>query len=188
MFTSAGQRNKRPADLLAFAVCFGLMASLAMPAAAGNDGAKTRGVHRPWLGPATVAEIIIDTTGLDTLERALESNGLVELFAGREPYTVFAPTNRAFAALGLMTDSDLSDLAEVLAYHVVPGRQTLRDVVTAGSLPTLLGEATLTGVADTGAFIIGSGNETPAAIVVEGIYASNGVVYVIDKVLLPPAQ
>jgi uncharacterized surface protein with fasciclin (FAS1) repeats len=140
--------------------------------------------HGYWRG-STVADIVINTHGLDTLEAALAANNLVELFEGRKRYTVFAPTNEAFEELGLTPESKLTDLEAVLGYHVVKGKLSLKEVVTAGELQMLLSGTTTTGVSSNGAFIQGTGNAEESIIVVKGIRARNGAVYVIDKVLLP---
>ncbi len=135
-------------------------------------------------GPS-IADIVINTDGLDTLEAALAANDLVGLFDGRKRFTVFAPTNEAFAELGLDENSDLSGLADVLGYHASKGDLSLEEVVTAGELQMLLSGTTMTGVSSDGAFIKGNSNPAAAVIVVEGLDARNGVVYVIDTVLLP---
>ena len=138
----------------------------------------------PSLKP-TVADVVVGTTGLDVLEAALSQNGLIEVLDGPDQYTLFAPTNSAFAKLGILTDSDLTDLSDLLGYHLTPSRRSLRDLATAGHIEMLLGGNAVTGLNSEGAFIIGNGNTEPAAIIVDGIQATNGVLYVIDAVLVP---
>lgn len=133
----------------------------------------------------TVADIIIDTEGLDTLEAALAANDLVELFDGCKRFTVFAPTNEAFADLGLDENSDFSGLGPTLGYHATKGRLSLRRVVGADALKMVLSGSTTTGVSSNGAVIKGTSNNVASLIVAEVLRAVNGNVYVIDRVLLP---
>ena len=125
-----------------------------------------------------------------TLVAAVEAAGLVETLQGEGPYTVFAPTDEAFAAaledLGLTAEELLADtetLTSILTYHVVEGEVPAADVVTLDGeeVPTVNG-ATVT---------IGVDGDTvtvnDATVIATDIFATNGVIHVIDSVLLPPA-
>ncbi|MCU0261298.1 MAG: fasciclin domain-containing protein, partial [Ilumatobacteraceae bacterium] len=128
---------------------------------------------------------------LSTLVAALDAAGLVETFADCEggPFTVFAPTNDAFAAaleaLGLTAEQLLADtetLTTVLTYHVVEGAVDAATVVTLDSATTLQGEDIAIAVEGDTVVLNDSVN-----VVTTDIEACNGIVHVIDGVLLPPS-
>lgn len=136
-------------------------------------------------GDQSIADIATGSDDFSTLVAAADAAGLVGTLADCEgdPITVFAPTNAAFDALpeGVL-DAALADpdglLTTVLTYHVVPGTVLAEDVVGLSSAPTLQGEE----IAVDGTVLNGSVN-----IVETDITACNGVVHVIDGVLLPPS-
>ena len=119
-----------------------------------------------------------------TLVAAVAAAGLVETLQGEGPFTVFAPTNEAFAALpaGLVDKLLLPEnkdlLVKILTYHVVSGAVLAADV-TAGDVPTVEGQS-ITITTDMGVKVNG------ANVVATDIVASNGVIHVIDAVILPP--
>ena len=120
-----------------------------------------------------------------TLAKALTAAGLVETLQGAGPFTVFAPTDAAFAKLpagaleGLLADK--AKLRQVLLYHVVPGKVMAADVAKVTSAKTVAGPSVKVMVHG-GAPMIDNANVVKA----DGA-ASNGVIHVIDTVLLPPA-
>ena len=125
-----------------------------------------------------------------TLVAAVEAAGLVETLQGDGPFTVFAPTDEAFAAalddLGLTAEELLADtetLTSILTYHVVEGEVPAADVVTLDGeeVPTVNGATILVGV-DGDAVTV---NDIP--VVATDVFATNGVIHVIDGVLLPPS-
>lgn len=136
----------------------------------------------------TIADIAAGDANFSTLVTALSAAGLVETFADPTagPFTVFAPTNDAFAALpagaldGLLADP-AGALTQVLQYHVVEGKVLAETVVTLDAATSLLGQDVTIAVVDGGVVLNGSVNVT-----VTDIEASNGVIHVIDAVLLPP--
>ena len=119
-----------------------------------------------------------------TLVAAVAAAGLVETLQGEGPFTVFAPTNDAFAALpaGLVDKLLLPEnkdlLVKILTYHVVSGTVLAADV-TAGEVPTVEGQ-NITITTDMGVQVNG------ATVTATDIIASNGVIHVIDAVILPP--
>ncbi len=140
------------------------------------------------LQPPSIAEIAAGDENFSTLVAALSAAGLVETFAGEGEFTVFAPTNAAFeaafAALGISAEDLLADtelLTSILTYHVVEGKLMAADVLEQNLLFTLNGAPALVYASDEGAFIQG------APISATDIEASNGVIHVIDAVILPPA-
>jgi uncharacterized surface protein with fasciclin (FAS1) repeats len=124
---------------------------------------------------------------LSTLVTAVSTAELVETLQGTGPFTVFAPTNAAFDALGddqvqsLLEPENRDQLTSVLTYHVVPGELTASDLSDGQTLDTVAGE-TLTVEIDGDQVTVGD-----ATVVEPNVEASNGVVHVIDAVLTPTA-
>ncbi|SEL70164.1 fasciclin domain-containing protein [Haloferax larsenii] len=150
---------------------------------AGGVGAASA---KPPRDGETIVDIAVNTPGFETLVAAVVEAGLVDALSGNRQLTVFAPTDDAFAALGVTKDNvgDIdfeaavgASLGEILTYHVIPGRRKAQSVVPVKKLPTLNGET----IAVDGTEL----NEGQAEIVATDIMASNGVVHVIDGVLLP---
>jgi uncharacterized surface protein with fasciclin (FAS1) repeats len=138
----------------------------------------------------TITDIVAGTEGFSTLLAAVEAAGLGETLAGDGPFTVFAPTDEAFAALPegaldeLLLPENVDQLTAILTYHVVPGEIMAADVMP-GDVQTVNG-ASFTISTDDGVVITdGQGGE--ATVIQTDIEASNGVIHVIDAVLLPPA-
>ena len=133
--------------------------------------------------PGTIVEVATEN-GFTTLVSAVEAAGLVETLNGEGPFTVFAPTDEAFAALPDSTlDSLLSDkdaLANILTYHVVSGDVKAADVVGLESADTVQGESIAITV--DGETVTLNGGATVTATDVE---ASNGTIHVIDTILTP---
>ncbi len=134
---------------------------------------------------STVVDVAVDNE-FDTLVAAVQAAGLVETLQGDGPFTVFAPTDEAFAALPEGTlESLLEDpeaLAEILTYHVVPGKVLAEDVVGLTSATSVQGSDIAIEIVDGGVVLNGSAN-----VVATDVEADNGVVHVIDAVILPPA-
>lgn len=132
----------------------------------------------------TIVDVAAGNPDFSTLVAAVEAAGLVETLSGTGPFTVFAPTNEAFEALPagvldtLLLPENKETLTKVLTYHVVPGEVT-SDLVTAGDVATVEG-STIAITTDGGVKI--NGTTTVTAVDVE---ASNGVIHVIDAVLIP---
>lgn len=136
----------------------------------------------------SIAEIAAGDETFSTLVTALSAAGLVETLSGEGEFTVFAPTNDAFAALPEGTlESLLEDpegaLTDVLLYHVVDGAVMAETVVGLEAATTLQGEDVAISVVDGSVFL----NET-VQVVTTDIEASNGVIHVIDGVILPPSM
>lgn len=133
----------------------------------------------------TIVDVAVEAGSFSTLVTAIQAAGLVDTLSSEGPFTVFAPTDDAFAALpeGLLdtvlADTDL--LTSILNYHVVAGNVTAADVVTLDSADTVQGEA-VTITVDDGSVLVNDAN-----VVQTDVDASNGVIHVIDAVLLPPS-
>ena len=121
-----------------------------------------------------------------TLTKALGSAGLVTTLQGKGPFTVFAPTDAAFAALpkgtveNLLKPENKAQLTRILTYHVVPG-SVLSTSLKSGDVKSVEGSSLKVAVS-TGKVTVSGAN-----VVKADIKASNGVIHVIDKVLMPPA-
>lgn len=131
----------------------------------------------------TIVDIAVENGNFKTLTTALTEAGLVETLSGEGPFTVFAPTDEAFAKLPAGTvESLLKDkekLTSILTYHVVPGKVMAADVVKLTSATTVQGQDVTVKV-EGGKVMIND-----AQVVTTDIEASNGVIHVIDTVILP---
>ena len=150
-------------------------------AAAGIAGAPARAAG------TDVVDTAIAAGQFKTLAAALDGAGLVATLKGPGPFTVFAPTDAAFAKLPAGTVDDLlrpenkARLAAILTYHVVPGRVMAADVAQLTEAKTVNGEMVKVR-ADGGSVMVNDAKVTAADVT-----ASNGVIHVIDTVMLPPA-
>ena len=135
--------------------------------------------------PGTIVEVAADAGSFTTLLAAAEAADLVSVLEGEGPYTVFAPTDEAFEKVDPATlEALLADpeaLADVLTYHVVAGEVT-SDMIEPGDVTTVNG-APLTISVDGSTVKVGDATVTTADVM-----ASNGVIHVIDTVLIPPAS
>jgi uncharacterized surface protein with fasciclin (FAS1) repeats len=139
--------------------------------------------------PKAASKDIVDTAvaagSFKTLAAALQAAGLVDTLKGKGPFTVFAPTDEAFAKLPAGTVEDLlkpenkEKLVAILTYHVVPGRDLASQVVKMSSAKTVNGQSL--------AISVNGGTVTVdnAKVVKTDIICSNGVIHVIDSVVLP---
>jgi uncharacterized surface protein with fasciclin (FAS1) repeats len=162
------------------------LASLAMVACGGDDD-EAAPTPIPTAPPAAASGDIIEVAtaagNFTTLARALEAAGLVETLKGDGPFTVFAPTDAAFAALpaGTLDDllADRDQLTKVLTYHVVAGKVTSDQVASLTQATTVEG-STLRIKVENGKVMIDDATVTTA-----DVEATNGVIHVIDRVLIP---
>lgn len=136
-------------------------------------------------GAATIVEIASANENLSTLVTALDAAGLVETLNSEGPFTVFAPTNEAFEALPegkleeLLKPENKMKLKSILTYHVVAGKVLSSDLEDGQVVTTVEGSEVTISIGDSGAMI----NE--AGISEADIEASNGVVHIINKVIMP---
>lgn len=158
--------------LLALAV----VAGAAMPATSAAQGGKD------------VVQVATEAGSFTTLVAAVQAAGLVETLKGEGPFTVFAPSDAAFEKLPPGTVEallqDRAALSSILTFHVVPGRIMAADIVSAGSAKprTVNGEMLDVQVRDGKVYVNG------AQVTTADVAASNGVIHVIDSVLLPPSN
>ena len=145
-----------------------------------------------WAGPAQAQDdedivgVAIGAGTFNTLVAAVQAAELVDVLKGEGPFTVFAPTDEAFAALpegtveSLLLPENKELLISILLYHVVSGSVLAADVVGLDSAATLNGASINISVSDSGVLI------NNANVVQADVAASNGVIHIIDAVLLPP--
>jgi uncharacterized surface protein with fasciclin (FAS1) repeats len=148
---------------------------IAAPAKAGNPGEKAG---------KDIVETAVAAGSFKTLATALQAAGLVETLKGEGPFTVFAPTDEAFAKIpkekleALLKDKDA--LTKVLLYHVVPGKVTAADVVKLTEAKTVQGSAIAISVKGKDVMV------NKAKVITADVMATNGVIHVIDSVIMPP--
>ncbi|WP_291782467.1 fasciclin domain-containing protein [Cecembia sp.] len=135
--------------------------------------------------PNTVVDIAVGSPDHTTLVAAVSAAGLVETLSGDGPFTVFAPTNAAFSALpdgtveSLLLEENKDQLTAVLTYHVVAGNVLSGDLSDGQVVTTLQGQELTVSIKDGKVMI------NDATVVAADLSGSNGVVHVIDSVLLP---
>lgn len=133
-----------------------------------------------------IVAVALNNGSFTILTELLETAGLVETLQGEGPFTVFAPTDEAFAALPegtleeLMKEENKDALIQILSYHVVPGSVTSIELAE-GEVQTVEGSPVMIKLGD--AVMVND-----ATVVTPDVEASNGVIHVIDKVILPPAN
>jgi uncharacterized surface protein with fasciclin (FAS1) repeats len=136
-------------------------------------------------GQKDIVDTAVAAGSFTTLAKALQAAGLVDTLKGKGPFTVFAPTDEAFAKLPAGTVEDLlkpenkAKLQAILTYHVVPGRVMASQVTGLTSAKTVNGQSLSVTVKDGGVKI------DDAKVVKTDIVTSNGVIHVIDSVVLP---
>jgi uncharacterized surface protein with fasciclin (FAS1) repeats len=130
-----------------------------------------------------IVDTAVEAGSFTTLAKALQTAGLVETLKGSGPFTVFAPTDEAFAKLPAGTVeallNDPEKLKQILLYHVVPGRVLAKDVVRIKSAKTVEGSSIRVTASKAGVMV------DNANVVKTDIITSNGVIHVIDQVILP---
>lgn len=162
--------------LTIFAFCASLLGAGAANAGHHNEGETTQ---------PNIVEVAAGNDDFSTLVAAIQAAGLVDVLTGEGPFTVFAPTNAAFAKLpegtveSLLEPANKQQLVDILTYHVVAGKVYAKDVVELTEATTVNGAAVSISVTDGGVQINNATVETT------DIKASNGVIHVIDTVILP---
>jgi uncharacterized surface protein with fasciclin (FAS1) repeats len=132
-----------------------------------------------------IVDTAVSAGSFKTLTTALEAAGLVETLKGKGPFTVFAPTDEAFAKLpegtlkSLLMPANKQKLKAILTYHVVAGNVKAADVIKLSSVKTLNGQSVTIKVVGGNVLING------ATVVKADIAATNGTIHVIDTVLMP---
>jgi uncharacterized surface protein with fasciclin (FAS1) repeats len=152
-----------------------------------NTASTTSTTTMTSAGSGTIAAVASGNADLSTLVAALKAGDLVTTLQGTGPYTVFAPTNAAFSDIQstvdmLLKPGNKKDLQQVLTYHVVPGTYTAANLKDGQKLKTVEGQDLTVSIKN------GVVKVNDATVEKTDITASNGVVHVINKVLVPPAN
>lgn len=178
------------------ALALGAMASVRVAAQMSEKTVTVGGA--PMYPSKNIIQNAINSKDHTTLAAAVKAAGLVETLEGAGPFTVFAPTNEAFAKLppgtvdNLLKPQNKPTLVKILTYHVVPGRMTaagLMKAIKAGEgmarLKTVAGEELTVKEAGPGKLSITDAKGDVAHVTIANVLQSNGVIHVIDTVLLP---
>lgn len=172
---------------MAIALVSSLCLGFASPVLASNCAKSTSNTQIQAQATETqnIVEVAVAAGSFKTLAAALEAAGLVEALSGQGPFTVFAPTDAAFAALPagtvetLLKPENKDKLVKILTYHVVAG-EIPSSKVKSGEVESLAGEEITITVKN------GKVKVNQAQVIQADIDASNGVIHVIDQVILPP--
>jgi transforming growth factor-beta-induced protein len=165
-------------------------ATTAAPATTPATAAPTTTASAMAEQPGTIVDVAVAAGDFTVLVEAVQAAGLVETLSGPGPFTVFAPTDAAFAdalkTLGITKEQLLADpanLKTILTYHVVAGQVMAADVMSMDGedVPTVAGPSVKVKINGSTVMI------NDATVTTADIAASNGVIHVIDKVLLPPS-
>lgn len=169
------------------ALVLGTVGAFTLPASAADD----MGASMPSTQPMAAEKDIVDTAvaagQFNTLAAALKAAGLVETLKGDGPFTVFAPTDAAFAKLPagtldmLLKPENKDKLKSILLYHVVPGKVTAEQVMGMSEAKTADDGKEVEIKMEDGKCMVGD-----ATVTKTDIMCSNGVIHVIDTVLMPP--
>ncbi|RHW17428.1 fasciclin domain-containing protein [Sphingomonas gilva] len=195
MIRNLGHAALAAIGALALGACSTTMADEGATAAAASANPMVGGAE--MLPTRTIVENASASADHTTLVAAVKAAGLVETLSGPGPFTVFAPTNAAFGRLApgtvdtLLKPENKATLVKVLTYHVVPGNISaaqLQQQITAGggtaTLTTVQGEP-LTARMETGAVMLTDVNGNKSYVTQADVRQSNGVVHVVNGVLLP---
>jgi uncharacterized surface protein with fasciclin (FAS1) repeats len=188
-------RKTLPAALAAVALGCSV---LAMTPALAQKKEQTVSVGGAPMYPSkTIVQNAVNSKDHTTLVAAVKAAGLVDTLSGPGPFTVFAPTNSAFAKLPagtvdtLLKPANKGKLVEVLTYHVVPGRLSAKDLMDAAKsnggkakFKTVEGEE-LTVASKGNVLTVWDSKVNTSRITIQNVFQSNGVIHVVDTVLLP---
>ncbi len=175
-------------------IAIGLLLTLALAAGCGDSNTSPN----PDQGQSnTIVDVAVGNDDFSILVAALTRADLVTTLQGAGPFTVFAPTNAAFEASGItladVESMDVDDLTQILLYHVISGASVGSSAVTAGPVDSAAEDTTGTWnlsliLGTTGGVTINGGNTQTggANVATADVAASNGVIHIIDRVLLPP--
>lgn len=167
---------------------FSLKTTLAAAALATAGSAAFAESHG---GMKTIVDIAAGNEDFETLVAAVTAAGLAETLAGEGPFTVFAPTDDAFAALPegtvetLLMPENKDQLTQVLLYHVVPGKVMSGDIAMGTMAAGTAAEGENVCITKGEGVMLDDGTGSMANVTAADIEASNGVIHVIDKVILP---
>jgi uncharacterized surface protein with fasciclin (FAS1) repeats len=185
--------------LVAAAAALALAAGTVMPVSAESMSEKTVEVGGAPMYPSkNIVQNAVNSKDHTTLVAAVKAAGLVDTLSGPGPFTVFAPTNEAFAKLpagtvdSLVKPENKATLTKILTYHVVPGRMSAVNLMKAvkdgggeAKLKTVSGDMLVVKQAGPGKLSVTDAKGDVAMVTIGDVMQSNGVIHVIDTVLLP---
>src|SRR5271154_3557538 len=184
--------------LIAAAAALALTAGVTAPLAAEMSEKTVNVGGAPMYPSKNIIQNAVNSKDHTTLVAAVKAAGLVDTLSGPGPFTVFAPTNEAFAKLpagtvdNLLKPENKATLTKILTYHVVPGRMTAVNLMKAvkdgeglAKLKTVEGEDLTVKQAGPGKLTITDAKGNVANVTIADVLQSNGVIHVIDTVLLP---
>jgi transforming growth factor-beta-induced protein len=178
-----GGANVTATDIEASNGVIHVVDAVILPPAEGEAMMEEEMMEEP-MAEMDIVDTAVAAGTFNTLAQLLTDAGLVETLKGEGPFTVFAPTDDAFAAVPAETlealAADNEQLVKVLTYHVVPGKVMAADVVNLSSADTVAGVPVAISVTDAGGVMVDNANVTAT-----DIEASNGVIHVIDAVIIP---
>jgi uncharacterized surface protein with fasciclin (FAS1) repeats len=185
-------------SLIAAVAAIALVAGAAAPLLADSMEKTVTVGGAPMYPSKNIVQNAVNSKDHTTLVAAVKAGGLVDTLAGPGPFTVFAPTNEAFAKLPagtvdtVLKPENKAMLVKILTYHVVAGRMTALDLMKAvkegggeAKLKTVAGETLTVKQAGPGKLTITDAKGDVAAVTIADVLQSNGVIHVIDTVLLP---
>ena len=184
--------------LMAAVAALALVAGAAAPLFAESAEKTVMVGGAPMYPSKNIVQNAVNSKDHTTLVAAVKAGGLVDTLAGPGPFTVFAPTNEAFAKLPagtvdtVLKPENKAMLVKILTYHVVAGRMTALDLMKAvkegggeAKLKTVAGETLTVKQAGPGKLTVTDSKGDVAAVTIADVLQSNGVIHVIDTVLLP---
>ncbi len=177
MSNSIAINNSNVMRILSGAIAASLLV-ISMIASAGEKKAESQ----------DIVDVAVANGSFNTLAAALKAGGLIDVLKGDGPFTVFAPTDEAFVKLpegtveNLLKPENIEQLKAVLTYHVVSGKVMAADVVKLDSATTVNGADVAISVQQQSVKV------NTATVVAADVMATNGVIHVIDTVILPPAS
>jgi uncharacterized surface protein with fasciclin (FAS1) repeats len=185
-----GTRGKLNLEVIEMNITTKFLTSITLFSFLSSAAAVNAGHHAAEEAVTTpnIVEVAASNTDFSTLVAAVLAADLADTLSGEGPYTVFAPTNEAFAKLPdgtvamLLLPENKDKLVAILTYHVVAGDVTAAEVVKLTEVTTLQGQTAAIVVTAAGVTING------ANVIITDIDASNGVVHVIDTVMIPPSK
>jgi uncharacterized surface protein with fasciclin (FAS1) repeats len=182
--------------MLALALTLGVVTPAATAGSMSTDNTVEVG-GAPMYPSKNIIDNAVNSKDHTTLVAAVKAGGLVDTLSGKGPFTVFAPTNEAFAALPsgtvqtLLKPENKPTLVKVLTYHVVPGRITAHDLAMAveqgggkANLKTVEGDSLIVSK-DSKGWAITDDKGDIAHVTIGDVMQSNGVIHVVDTVLMP---
>jgi uncharacterized surface protein with fasciclin (FAS1) repeats len=178
----------KPRNIIAIVVALMVVPLVIAACGTSDEAASPSPTPSPTMAQKDIVDTAVEAGSFTTLVTAVQAAGLEETLRGEGPYTVFAPTDEAFAAVPKETlDALLADpkgaLTDVLTYHVVPGKVMSTDLSDGMKAETVNGQPLDIAIEEDGTVMVNG-----ATVVTADIETANGVIHVIDTVLVPESK